>query len=274
MRVPSRTGRPALIVAAFLTFLVLAPAPARAASELSDGVVTPLSGTTATVFTFSVASRSTESPQRPAQAVWAEVVGLTVPLLKVSGRAIEGTWQGTATLPVGVWPVVFGASTSSDPQPAPLVGPIVTVAPAPTPTPTPTPAPTPRQTMSPTARPTATATAWAIPAPLASTPGAVTPSALPEEGEPRPRRDDRSSDRPTPSATPTPSDSVSGTASAPTDDAGETAVPSATPRALASSQEPPPSSLAAFLFVGGTMSLAGAAVLARQWLLTRGTAHR
>ena len=53
-----RAARTLRLLAAVLLALLLAgaPAPARAASVLSDGSVTPTSGTTATTFTFSVHS--------------------------------------------------------------------------------------------------------------------------------------------------------------------------------------------------------------------------
>ena len=159
--------------------LATAPAPARAASVLSNGSVTPNTGPKATVFSFSV-DYASSNPTRNAQDVWAEVGSVTVALELVSGNPHDGTWQGTSKLPVGTRQVTFHASTSASPQPAPLDGPTITVTnsqptptPSPTPIPTPTPSPTPRPTVSPTATPagpTPTAGATARPG---STPSPV-----------------------------------------------------------------------------------------------------
>src|SRR5687767_6208354 len=101
---PRATEALKLLAAALLVLtLASAPAPARAASFLTDGSVTPTSGTTATTFAFSVHYTSTDSPTRPAQAAWAQVGGVTITLAKVSGSAHDGTWQGSATLPAGTW---------------------------------------------------------------------------------------------------------------------------------------------------------------------------
>ena len=74
-----RTARSLWILGAVLlaSAMAIAPAPARAASVLSNRHVSPGSGTTATVFTFSVDYNSS-NPVRNAQAVWAEFGGTTV----------------------------------------------------------------------------------------------------------------------------------------------------------------------------------------------------
>lgn len=253
-----------LAAALFALSLACASTPARAASVLSDGSVTPTSGTTATAFTFSVHYTSTDSPTRPAQAAWAQVGSVTVTLVKVSGSAHNGTWQGTATLPAGTWQVTFHATTSSDPQPEPLLGPIVIVTPPP---PTPTPSPTPAPTATPTQPP-----------PTPSPPTDPTPRPLPVPQPTPPPTDD---DDPTRTQPPSPSPAPSATGSArprtpaptPTRSADEDDDPAGTPGisdpAVDDEATPPGSMLASLLIVGGTMSLAGAAVLARQLFVSR-----
>ena len=270
------------ILAAALLVLVLAsaPAPALAASVLSDASVTPTSGTTATVFTFGVHYSSTGSPAQPAQSVSAQVGSVTVTLVRVSGSANDGTWQGTATLPAGTWDVIFSAVSAS--PPAPLLGPQVTVTGPPTPTPAPPPTPTPQ----PTAAPTPTAQPTATPRPPTPTPqptSAPTPRPPLPGPQPTPPPTDDDGPTPTPSAsaspTPTATDFATPTATAaPTRTAEEGDEPSATlaPADAAADETPPPqgSMLATLLIVGGTMSLAGAIVLARQWFVSQGARPR
>jgi hypothetical protein len=250
-------------VAAALVALSLAtaPAPVRAASELSDGSVSPTNGTTATAFTFSVHYTATGSPALPTQAVRAQVGSVTVPLTKVSGTALNGTWQGTSTLPAGTWQVTFHATTGTDPQPEELLGPTVTVTAPPAPTPTPRPPPT------------------AAPTPRPTEPPAPTTSPDPPLPIPRPTPPPSLDDSPAASASASPTASDSGSApgvtpsapsSATTEESGD---PSGTPGPFEPAAEdastPPGSMLVSYLIIGGTMSVAGAAVLARQWLVSR-----
>ena len=133
-RVARRLWIVGVVLLGFL--LASAPMPARAASVLSNGSVSPGSGTTATAFSFSVDYNSS-NPVRNALSVWAEAGGVTVPLALVAGgNTHAGTWRASSSLPVGSWQVTFHATTSADPQPVPIDGPIVTVTlPPPTPTP-------------------------------------------------------------------------------------------------------------------------------------------
>jgi hypothetical protein len=251
-----------------------APTPALAASVLSDAVVTPTNGTTTTVFTFSVHYSSTGSPSEPAQSVSAQVGSVTVTLARVSGSANNGTWQGTSTLPAGTWDVVFLAVSAS--PPAPLLGPKVTVTGPPTPTPSPAPSPTPQPTAAPTPTPQPTATPTPRPT-SAPTPRPPLPGPQPT---PPPTDDDGPTPTQSPSASPTPTATGSArpTTPAPTPTADEDGDPSATlaPSDPAGDEAPPPpgSMLATLLIVGGTMSLAGAIVLARQWLASQGARPR
>ena len=164
-RVARRLWIVGVVLLGFL--LASAPMPARAASVLSNGSVSPGSGTTATAFSFSVDYNSS-NPVRNALSVWAEAGGVTDPAQPSSpaGNTHAGTWQGSSSLPVGSWQVTFHATTAADPQPVPIDGPIVTVTlPPPTPTPAPTPPPTPRPTPRPTAAPTPTLPPGATPRP-------------------------------------------------------------------------------------------------------------
>jgi hypothetical protein len=268
-----RTARRLWVLGAALLAAVLtaAPAPAHAASVLSNGSVTPASGTTATSFAFSVDYNSS-NPVQNARAVWADVAGDTVQLALVSGNTHDGTWTGRSTLPVGSWAVTFHATTSTDPQPDPLAGPIVNVVQAPTPAPTPTPQPTPAPT--PTPRPTAAPTPRPpAPPPIGATPPPAQPGPLPTQ---QPDTDEDPTSTPTPSTAPRPTGSVlAGTPGAdPTGMADEDQAPAESPEpsaaAEAAADDPPRGSLLApLLFVGGTMSLIGAALLGRQWYISR-----
>ena len=259
-----RTGR---VLAAAMLALAFATAamPARAASVLSDGSVSPTSGSTATVFTFTVRYTSADTPARPAHAVWAQVGTASVTLTKVSGTAQEGVWQGTATLPAGIWQVTFHATTAGDPRPEPLLGPMITVtAPPPTPTPTLRPPPPP----PPTATPAPVLTQ--LPAPPPTT-AARHPAPQPTP----PQTDDATasasaSPSPTASAPSSPEAMTPSGVSSPTADASEDPAETPAPTATgAEAADPPRSILVPSLIFGGSLSLAGAAVLARQWLLLR-----
>jgi hypothetical protein len=255
--------------------LASAPMPARAASVLSNGSVSPGSGTTATAFSFSVDYNSS-NPVRNALSVWAEAGSVTVPLALVAGgNTHAGTWRGSSSLPVGSWQVTFHATTSADPQPVPIDGPIVSVTlPPPTPTPAPTPPPTPRPTPRPTAAPTPTLPPGATPRPTPR------PGSTPQPSAPGPQQTSPPGDDDDPTAAPSSSSSPSGTG----DVLSGTPDPQATPdenNAPAQSPEasdPPDADdpaapriplLAPFLIVGGAMSVAGAAVLGRQWYVIR-----
>jgi hypothetical protein len=261
--------------------LAIAPMPARAASVLSNGDVAPTTGPKSTVFSFSV-DYASSNPTRNAQAVWAEVGSVTVALGIVSGNPHDGTWEGTSKLPVGTWQVTFHASTAQDPQPAPLDGPTITVT-KPQPTPTPSPTPRPTATPSPTPRPTATATATpAAPTPTAA--ATAPPGSTPRPAAPGPQATSLpdGDDGPTSAASPSMSaggtgDVLSGTdgphaTGAPDENSAPVELPDASdPAAAAADDQATPRIplLAPLLMVGGTLSIAGAAVLGRQWYVTR-----
>ena len=149
-----------LLVTAGVAAGVRPVAAAPGSNVLTNGTVTPGSGTVTTSFLFSV---DYSSPAAfAAISVVAVVAGKTVPLTLVSGTDIAGTYRGSALLPAGSWPITFQATATKRNNPT-LLGPTVVVL-APTPTPRPTLGPTP-------APPAATPT----PAPTAAV-GSVSPS--------------------------------------------------------------------------------------------------
>jgi len=216
LRVAMVLGAVGLAVSLAAPGHVLAARPA-----LSNGNVSPTSGTTATTFVFSVTYSS--SPPKAARSVDALVANRTVTLSLVpgSGSAENGLFRGTALLPAGSWPVVFEATTATgpSPEPLPMLQPVVVTLLGATPTPQPTAPPTAVATATPA--PTSTRVPTPAPSAIAATPlpsGVASPSA--GSGEPS------SSGEPTPfgttvegeSGTRTPSASPSGVASGGNDD--------------------------------------------------------
>lgn len=163
----ARDATVALVLVAVAT-VGLVP-PARAANTLENPSVTPRSGTTSTVFVFSVEYRSSP-PGLPAREVWAEVGGVRIEL---AAAPLDGTYTGRSTLPAGEWDVTFRATEIRGSQPSPISGGRIRVVSA-----------TPRPTVPPTAAPTPVPTPIpATPAPtptLAATP-AVVVTPLPSE---------------------------------------------------------------------------------------------
>ena len=259
----------ALVLAALT--VVLAPLPVRGASTLSNGSVTPGSGTTVTTFTFRVRFAST-SPARPPDSIVAQVGTTTVALSLESGSPTNGIYAGSDTLPVGTHAVAFSAVVEDDPpgSPDPIGGGTVVVTTAPSPTPAPTPAPTPRPTPQPTPAPTAPPTPQ--PTPPRPTPLPPPPStANPATPEP-------ASDGPQASAGETPEATENGepTQRPEPSDEGSEAPGSAAPTPLGGpgasgdpDHEPDEDRGGAgqvgLIVLGGVTSTAGALVLIRQW---------
>ena len=169
--------------------LMLSPALAAAAepNQLGSGSVSPGSGTTQTTFLLSVSYSSERDFS--ATSVVALVAGRSIQLRLVSGSASAGTYQGSASLPAGRWPVTFEAQATQGPT-ASAAGPTVVVNAPPTPQPVPvvTPAPPPL--------------APAPPGPAAPPPPAPPPQA-PQPTAPIPSEMDRS-----PASSPTPATSA------------------------------------------------------------------
>jgi hypothetical protein len=163
-----RVARAALLGALAAAFsLPFASVALAAANQLSSPVVTPASGDTNTIFSFSV-----HYTGAAATSVTALVGSKSIPLTLTSGSATDGTYTGTSKLASGTWSVTFVAVATKRNSPT-LAGPTLTVAPAPPP---PTPAPVP--TVAPTAVPTPVPAA-APPAPKPASPPPVAPAATP-----------------------------------------------------------------------------------------------
>ncbi|MGH2445964.1 MAG: hypothetical protein ACRDGD_07990 [Candidatus Limnocylindria bacterium] len=159
-----RRGRTVVLAVALAAlFTSLTPGPMRATNVLSAGIVTPTSGTTATVFVFSVhfLSESPGQPPFPISAQVDEVVVVPLSFVEGSGTTADGTYRGSTTLPEGEWEVTFVA-TAPGPGPLDLEGPTIHVT---QPIGTPTPAPTPDPTQAPTPSPTAGSTPPQTPQP-------------------------------------------------------------------------------------------------------------
>jgi hypothetical protein len=167
-------GLTALVLAWAL--LVAAPSAVQAGTfepnRLRNPAVTPMSGTTATVFTFTVRYQSFADD--PAVGVTASVPGLTLPMALTGGSAVNGTWTTTASLPAGAWTVTYAANAQQYNDPTRTVG-TVQVVPLPTPTPIPTPVPTPVPTPPPPPPPPPQPPAPPAPAPVVPVPPAPTP---------------------------------------------------------------------------------------------------
>jgi hypothetical protein len=254
---------------------MLAPAPMRAADGLSNGEVSPHSGTTATPFTFTVDYDRTQSPQ----AVTALLDGGNpITLELISGNPNNGTYGATTTLPAGTWTVSFEATAPSNPATS---GPTLTVTtaggsqtPAPTPMPTSTPVPTSTPGPTATATPTATTRPSSAPTPTtgATAPPPTTggaPSPTPAGGvlgggsSPGPTPEDGEAPAGTARATPAPSGGVSAGGTSHRAGASPAAAPNEPgegPETAATERgRIPPAAI--MLFVGGAISISGAATL-------------
>lgn len=249
---------PGALVAAIA--VLVTPAQMLAAGNvLSNGSVTPTSGTVATTFAFAVDYASGQG--FAATAVWAEVAGTTVTLALVSGSADDGTFSGSSSLPAGSWPVTFRADAVQGSDPT-LAGPTLTVIdpnatppPTSTPRPTPRPSPTPRPTAAPTVRPPPPPTQGPVPsAPAPSPSGTVAP-----DGTPRQTPGASGSTSATPTGQPSSSAMARSPASSPEPSAQE---PDPTDDASTIPRSP-------WLLVGSGMSAIGAAILAGQWARRR-----
>ena len=202
----------ASMVGLIVTFGVAVSASAAPAdAKLTAPTVTPLTGTTSTVFMFSV--HFIGSASDPAISVSASVPGSSLALSLASGDLRNGTWTGSRTLSAGSWPVTFGSVSSKGTNPS-AAGPTLVVSgptatPAPTPPPTATPKPT--ATARPTPRPTppatdtpapgSSATPVALPTPFGTT--VIDPSGSPSEpGSQSTRPSGSGSTSPSPAATP------------------------------------------------------------------------
>ncbi len=183
----------ATLVLLLLAALSGAPSRASAGSNaLVDPTVTPGSGSTLTIFTFSVRYDGTF----PATTVTAAVAGLDLAMALADGSMDAGTWVASSTLPAGAWATTFIAYAEQG-NVATVTGPALTVAPADAVTPAPatpgTPGPSHPQRNIETSREPASETVpagtpVAVPAqPAPSTdvePSVVAPSSAPDASVP------------------------------------------------------------------------------------------
>jgi hypothetical protein len=156
-----------IVLAAIVAALFGAPSAVfgAAPTRLFGATASPTSGTTTTIFTFSV--RFDGSGKFSAGAVLANVAGRTLTMARISGNGLLGTYAASTTLPAGSWTVSFESAPASGPA-ASLTGPTVSVA-APMPTPKPgTPIPT-STTVSAPSDPPPSSTSVAIPVETAPT---------------------------------------------------------------------------------------------------------
>jgi len=157
-----------------LAALWLTVAPVMAKNVLSGAVVSPRSGTTATVFAFSV-----HYAGKPATSVVAHVGTLTVALSQASGTTSNGTWRRSRRLPAGTRSVSFSAASVGNVADLPAGQVTVTATPAPTPRATPRPTPEPVATTRPSAQATRAPTAKPRRSPSASSSAGATGSGKP-----------------------------------------------------------------------------------------------
>jgi hypothetical protein len=123
--------RRTVLLLAMLAALVMAPSSVFAASpnELRAADVSPVIGLSTHPFAFSIQYHS--AADNPAQSVSVSVAGISMPLLLVSGTAIDGTWQATGPLPTGTWTVTFTAQVANGEQPSLTFGEVQVVADSP-----------------------------------------------------------------------------------------------------------------------------------------------
>src|SRR6266516_6698576 len=99
------------LVGALLALAVITT-PVAARDQLLKGSVTPRSGTTTTLFVFSV----TYQGKNPALGVTAQLApgGPIIPLTPLGSRT-DGQWVASRTLPAGTFTVTFVAKTANHP---------------------------------------------------------------------------------------------------------------------------------------------------------------
>jgi hypothetical protein len=169
-----RTSFGAIAAAILLAVLLVLPTAASPGpTRLTDPTVAPSSGTTATVFAFSVKYQNHSDGTAPDRV--SVVIDQTSHAMAATGsnwkRPVAFTWSGRLT--VGTHTVAFTSLDSDGKFNDRIVGPNVTVtAPPPSPTPEATPKPTPKPTPRPDPTPDPTPSPEPRPAP--------TPKATPE----------------------------------------------------------------------------------------------
>ena len=166
----SRSWVGAFAAAALLLVALTGPiSAAPVKTTLSDAVVSPRDGTTATTITISVVYTNKNNSR--AEEVNVGIGESEFPMVRVPGgdwgHGVSFTWSGT--LPIGTYAVVVSARAKDKSQ-ASLAAGTLKIAAVPKPTPKPTPTPTPKPTAKPTPKPT--------PKPMAQPAAAATPKAM------------------------------------------------------------------------------------------------
>ena len=274
-----RPAIPATAIAAVFALIatplpMLPPTVVTATGSLANESVLPGSGTTSTVFVFSV--EYTSSPNHVPTDIWVDVGGTIIPLqFSGVGTPEDGVYQASSTLLAGTHAVTFGA-TGPGQDPTLDAGTVtVTAGPTPPPTPVPTPGPTPPPTPVPTALPP---TAAPTPLPPGVTPRPTPrPTPLPPGVTPNPATaTPQASPAETGGESPASSGpSASTDASAQTSESPSGASPSEATGSPGASAEPDDVGESAgmgrlgWIVLGGMTSVAGAFVLGRQWWIKR-----
>lgn len=129
-----RAAHSLLVVLGLVVGLMIATTTGKAAAapKLTAASVTPMTGTTATLFQFSVQFQpGTET----ASIVNVSVAGTSLSLARNGGPEANQIWTGSMTLPAGSWTATFSGTTASGTNPAAVsVTPIVVTIPTPRPT--------------------------------------------------------------------------------------------------------------------------------------------
>ena len=194
----------AVAAAMFLLAALATPMAAAAPSKttLSNAVVSPRTGTTATTISISVVFRNADGSRSDGvtATVGAEKHEMSAGLGAGWGNGVIFSWSGK--LPTGTHAVVIDAR-AKDHSVATLAAGTVTIGAVATPTPTPTPKPPPKATPTPTPTPTSKPTAKPTPTPTVAPRRTATPTP-----RPTPRRTKApvvtAFSAPTPTPTPTP----------------------------------------------------------------------
>ena len=237
-----RAGAMALAVSLFALFPgFVAPVLAVTCPDngsLTDGAVSPSSGTTNTNFHFTVVYQD-NAGETPA-SIRVFFNGANGRQLNLESGTLQtgATYGRTRTRPAGTWTITFVVDPGTDgvtttcsvsggtitvtnpPTPTPVPTPTPTPTPTPKPTPVPTPKPTPKPTPTPTPRPTPRPTPKPTPRPT-PTPARATPKPTPKatpkatpEGGAKATRTQKPTTKPTPkTAVGSPSPSSSGVGS-------------------------------------------------------------
>ena len=192
----------ALAAATMLLVMLAAPMSAAAATtSLSDAVVSPRDGTTATTILITVVYRNVKGSR--ADQVTAGVGEMDLNMTRLPGgdwkHGVTFSWSGS--LAIGTYPVVISARAKDHGEATLEAGTItIRAVPKPTPSPTPTPTPTPKPKPTPTPTPKPIATPKPTPTPTPPPTPKPRPTVAPRS-TPTPTTRPAATARPTPTRT-------------------------------------------------------------------------